>query len=91
MKEKENHMIYVNGNESNFANNLETLRLSYEPRLSQETIAHKLGTCRKTYAQYENGERMPPGWFIFNVSKYFGVTMEVLMSSEPIKEKEEKQ
>lgn len=73
--------IHVAGGECYFSLNLRRLRLSRQPRLSQERLAQKLGVSRATYAKYEQGRRMPPAWFVFSTANYFGVAAEDIFAS----------
>ena len=52
------------------------------PPLSQERLAKKLGVSRSTYANYEQGRRMPPVWFVFSTANYFCVPVEVLFQEQ---------
>lgn len=70
--------VHVTGGECFFSVNLRRLRLMRQPRLSQERLAKRLGVCRSTYAKYEQGERMPPAWFVFSTANYFGVAIDDL-------------
>lgn len=78
---------YAAGCEYYFACNLRHLRLSQSPRLSQERLAQALGVGRRTYAQYEEGKRIPPGWFIFCTANYFDVAVAELIGQEMSKER----
>ena len=69
-----------------FAKNLRTLRERQRPYLSQSRIAKRLGVCRTTYAGYELGKRQPPGFFIANVAKYFGVSTDKILREKLWKE-----
>lgn len=79
MKYENGKFTHVFGEEFYFSQNLKYLRLLRNPRLSQESLANKLGVSRKTYAQYEQGKRMPPAWFVLNTANYFKVSMEQLL------------
>lgn len=70
-----NDFIHVTGSECYFSINLRRLRLQRQPRLSQERLAERLGVCRSTYANYEQGRRLPPAWFVFSTAEYFGVAV----------------
>lgn len=58
--------------------NLKLLRLAKEPRLSQASLADKLGVSRSTYDRYERGAAEIPAWLIFKAAQYYGVPMERL-------------
>lgn len=70
-----NDFVHVTGSECYFSRNLRRLRLQRQPRLSQERLAERLGVCRSTYANYEQGRRLPPAWFVFSTAEYFGVAV----------------
>lgn len=70
-----NDFVHVTGSECYFSRNLRRLRLQRQPRLSQERLAERLCVCRSTYANYEQGRRLPPAWFVFSTAEYFGVAV----------------
>lgn len=70
-----NDFVHVTGSECYFSRNLRRLRLQRQPRLSQERLAERLGVCRSTYANYEQGRRLSPAWFVFSTAEYFGVAV----------------
>lgn len=82
MKYENSQFIHVPGEEYCFSQNLKMLRLLQIPHLTQERLANKLGVSRKTYAQYEQGKRMPPAWFVLNTANYFKMSMEQLLREQ---------
>lgn len=69
------------GDAKTFARNLK-LQRSLVQGLSQSRLARNLGVSRNSYARYENGTRLPPGWFVVKAAAYFGVTVEELYEKE---------
>ena len=82
MKYVNGKFTFVPGEEYYFAENLKMLRLLQFPRLTQEKLSNKLGVNRKTYAQYEQGTRMPPAWFVLNAANYFKVPVEQMLGEQ---------
>ena len=62
--------------------NLRELRKSRNPSYSQREIAEKLKVNRNTYAKYERGKIQPPISFIIEVSKFYNVDINKLLTME---------
>ncbi len=57
--------------------------LRKEQGYTQEYIARKYGNCsRKTYNQYERGEKDPPLYLVYKLSKVYNVSLDYLVSSD---------
>ena len=69
-----------------FAKNLRTLRKKQTPYLSQRRLCKRLGVSRSAYTTYELGTRQAPAFFIANVSRYFGVSADKLLTEQLWKE-----
>ena len=61
------------------AKNLQTLRESQTPYLSQRRLCKRLGVSRSAYSTYETGTRHAPAFFVANVAKYFGISIDKLL------------
>ena len=70
----------------NIADNLRYLRTTRTPAYSQREIAEKLQVSRSTYARYEKGELIPPLWFLYQASVFYGIDVNTLLSKELQKE-----
>ena len=54
--------------------------LRRERGLTQEQLAEKLGTSNKTISRWENGNYMPPVEMLMELSKFFEVSINELLS-----------
>ena len=63
------------------AANLRRLRICRD--FSQAQLAELLGINRSLYALYENGQRCPDAELLYEAAKFYGVTMELLLSANP--------
>lgn len=79
-------VVLVCDEEYLFAKNLRTLRESQTPYLSQRRLCKRLGVSRSAYTTYELGTRQAPAFFISNVAKYFGVSVDKLLKERLWKE-----
>lgn len=77
-------MYLVNEEElkRNLARNIRYLRLSKTPRMSQVTLAQKLGVTRKSITRYETACNLPPVHVLMGMANYFGYTAEELLSEK---------
>lgn len=82
MKYVNGKFVHAPGEEYYFSANLRMFRLLQVPRLTQKKLANQLGVNRKTYAQYEQGTRMPPAWFVLNAANYFKVPVEQMLGEQ---------
>lgn len=51
--------------------------------IRQYTIADYLGISQQTYSNYENGHREIPTWVVVKLSKYYQVSADYLLGSDP--------
>lgn len=65
--------------------------LRRERELTQEQLAEKLGTSNKTISRWENGNYMPPVEMLCELSEFYGVSINELISGKRLEEREEKQ
>lgn len=63
-----------------FSKRLKALRES--AGLNQSQLAEELGVSRGSISYYENGERVPDIDFLYNVSKYFGISFDFLFGEK---------
>ncbi len=82
----ENRTVFVNDDDYLFAKNLEMLRKTRKPFLSQKRLAERLGVCRSTYAHYEMGKRQAPAFFIAKAAEYFKISADRLLKEKLWKE-----
>jgi len=61
-----------------FSNNIRFLRDKRE--LSQQSVANELSISRVRYSKYENGVSEPPIELLIKISKYFHVSIDLLVS-----------
>lgn len=66
-------------------------QLRRERELTQEQLAEKLGTSNKTISRWENGNYMPPVEMLCELSEFFGVSINELLSGKRLEQREEKQ
>lgn len=64
---------------SNLAVNLRYLRNMKNPRLSQDTLARKLGVTQKSISKYEQGYCLPSVILLAAMANYFHLDMEDLL------------
>ena len=69
-----------------FAKNLQVLRKTHKPYLSQRRLCRRLGVSRSAYTSYELGTRQAPAFFVANVAKYFGISADRLLREQLWKE-----
>lgn len=67
---------------NNLARNMRYLRLVRTPRMSQETLAKKLGVTRKSITRYETAANLPPAHVLVAMAQYFGFTTEELLADK---------
>lgn len=60
--------------------------LRRERGLTQEQLAEKLGTSNKTVSRWENGNYMPPVEMLMELSKFFEVSINELLSGQRLNE-----
>jgi len=56
--------------------------LRREQELTQEQLAEKLGTSNKTISRWENGNYMPPVEMLMELSKFYGVSINEMLSGK---------
>jgi transcriptional regulator with XRE-family HTH domain len=61
-----------------FSNNIRSLRA--KRKLSQQNVADDLAISRVRYSKYENGISEPPIELLIKISKYFHVSIDLLLS-----------
>ncbi len=64
--------------------------LRREKELTQEQLAEKLGTSNKTSSRWENGNYMPPVEMLMELSDFYGVSINELLSGKRLEQSEEK-
>ncbi len=64
--------------------------LRREKELTQEQLAEKLGTSNKTISRWENGNYMPPVEMLMELSDFYGVSINELLSGKRLEQSEEK-
>ncbi len=62
--------------------------LRREQELTQEQLAEKLGTSNKTISRWENGNYMPPVEMLMELSKFYGVSINEMLSGKRLDETE---
>lgn len=65
--------------------------LRRERELTQEQLAEKLGISNKTISRWENGNYMPPVEMLMELSEFYGVSINELLSGKRLEQHEEKQ
>lgn len=75
-------MTHVNEEtmKQNLARNMRYLRLSRSPRISQQTLANKLGTTQASISLYETAIQLPPAHILVAMAQCFGFTTDELLS-----------
>ena len=66
----------------NLARNMRYLRLSRTPPISQSMLAQRVGTTKCTISKYEAAHYLPPTHVLNAMAKYFGYTMDELLSEK---------
>ncbi|WP_231121148.1 helix-turn-helix domain-containing protein [Epilithonimonas vandammei] len=61
-----------------FSDNIRFLR--HKKSLSQQSIADNLGISRVRYAKYEDGRSEPPFDVLLNISKYFSISIDLMLT-----------
>ena len=64
--------------------------LRRENKLTQEQLAEKLGTSNKTISRWENGNYMPPVEMLCELSEFYGVSINEILSGRRLDETETK-
>lgn len=67
---------------NNLATNMRYLRLVRQPRMSQTTLAKKLGVTRKSICRYETAVCLPPIHILIAMAEYFGYTTDELLDTK---------
>lgn len=65
--------------------------LRRERELTQEQLAEILGTSNKTISRWENGNYMPPVEMLMELSKFYEVSINEILSGKRLEQGEEKQ
>ena len=65
---------------NNLAKNIRYLRLMRTPKMSQETLAKKLGETRKSITRYETAVNLPPAHVLVAMAQFFGFTTDELLA-----------
>ena len=66
---------------NNFACNMRYLRFMQKPRMSQASLAKKLGVTRKSIQRYESADCLPSIYILMAMAEYFGYTMDELLDT----------
>lgn len=72
----------------NIGENLRYLRSTRIPAYSQREAAQKLHVSKSTYARYEKGDLIPPLWFLYEAAAFYRLEINVLLSEDLRKERE---
>lgn len=72
----------------NFTRNLSYLRITRTPRLSQKALARLLNMSCYAINHYESGSTAPSAYALYQVSRYFEIPMETLLTRD-LQEREE--
>lgn len=64
--------------------------LRHEKELTQEQLAERLGTSNKTISRWENGNYMPPVEMLAELSEFYGVSINEIISGKRLGLTEEK-
>ncbi len=62
--------------------------LRRERGLTQEQLGERLGTSNRTISRWENGNYMPPVEMLMELSKFFGVSINEILSGRRLKNSE---
>lgn len=63
-----------------FAEKLKAIRM--QAGISQEKLSAELGVTKRTIINYENGQTLPPIDVLPKIAKFFGVTIESLITED---------
>lgn len=63
-------------------------QLRGERKLTQEQLAEKLGISNKTISRWENGNYMPPVEMLVELSEFYGVSINEILSGRRLDESE---
>lgn len=63
-------------------------KLRRERGLTQEQLAEKLGTSNKTISRWENGNYLPPVEMLAELSEFYGVSINEILSGKRLDENE---
>lgn len=83
------HIISELKSEEIFAKNLRYLRKKMKPGISQKTLSRVLHLPPKTIMNYETQVSVPSAYAVLCISKYFGCTMEAILTQKLYKERTE--
>lgn len=61
-------------------------QLRHERELTQEQLAERLGTSNKTISRWENGNYMPPVEMLMELSEFYGVSINEILSGRRLEE-----
>jgi len=64
---------------NNLAKNMRYLRLRGSPRISQKTLAKKLGTTQRSISRYEQALCLPPLQILADMAAYFSLSIAELL------------
>lgn len=64
--------------------------LRHEKELTQEQLAERLGTSNKTISRWENGNYMPPVEMLLELSNFYGVSINEILSGRRLDDTETK-
>lgn len=62
------------------------LQIRKEAKLSQEELSTKLGFLQRTYAHYENGDRIPTTLKLLTIAQFYNVSFDYLVGRSNDKE-----
>lgn len=65
-------------------------QLRHEREMTQEQLAERLGISNKTVSRWENGNYMPPVEMLMELSKFYGVSINEILSGRRLEESETK-
>lgn len=65
-------------------------QLRHEQNLTQEQAAERLGTSNKTISRWENGNYMPPVEMLMELSKFYSVSINEILSGKRLESGEVK-
>ncbi len=65
--------------------------LRREKSLTQEQLGEEIGVTNKTVSRWENGNYMPPVEMLLILSKFYGISINEILSGERLEEKEYKE
>lgn len=62
-------------------------KIRKQKKLNQQKVAYDLNISRESLSYYENGKREPSIGLLVNMSKYFNVSINFLITGEEFKKK----